>query len=58
MVVVWYLVNQLMGDDTGHSLLIVGGRLVLIIQQVGLPVSDEAPVLHCTSAKVRDGYLI
>lgn len=47
-----------MSNNTGHSLLVVGGRLVLVIQQVGLPVGDEAPVLHGTSTKVRDGYLI
>ena len=50
--------NQLMGNNTGHPLLVVGGRLVLIIQQVGLPVGNEAPVLHGTSTKVRNGYLI
>lgn len=50
--------NKLVGDNTGHSLLVVGRRLVLVIQQVGLPVGDEAPVLHGTSTEVRDGYLI
>lgn len=50
--------NELMGDNTGHSLLVVGGRLAFIVQQVGLPVGDETPVLHGTGAKVRDGDLI
>lgn len=47
-----------MGNDSGHSLFVAGGRLVLIIQQVGLPVGDEAPVFHGTSTKVRNSYLI
>lgn len=53
-----YLVDQFMGDDAGHPLLVGGRRLVLVVQQVGLPVSDQTPVLHGTGAKVRDGYLI
>lgn len=47
-----------MGNNSSHFLLVVGRRLALIVQQVGLPVGDEAPVLHGTSTKVRDGYLI
>lgn len=47
-----------MGDDTGHSLLVLRGWLFLIVEQVGLTVGDKAPVLHGTSTKVRDRYLI
>lgn len=53
-----YLVNQFMCDDTGNSLLVVRGWLVFIIKQVGFPVGDKPPVLHGTSTKVRNGYLI
>ena len=55
---VGHLMNQLVSDDTGHPLLVVGGRLVLVVQQVVLSVRDQAPVLHGPRPKVRDGDLI
>lgn len=53
-----HLVNELVGDDASHPLLVERGRLLGIVQQVGLSVGDEAPVLHGTGAKVRDGDLV
>ena len=53
-----HLMDQLVGDDARHPLLVVGGRLLLVVQQVVLSVSDQAPVFHGTRPKVRDGDLI
>ena len=50
--------DQLVGDDARHPLLVVGGRLLLVVQQVVLSVRDQAPILHGTRPKIRDGDLI
>lgn len=47
-----------MGDDAGHPLLVDRGRLLGVVQQVGFSVRDEAPVLHSSRAKVRNGDLV
>ncbi len=52
------LVNKLMCNDTGHSLFVDWGGLVLIEQQVSFSVSDQAPVLHRSCPKVWDRYFI
>lgn len=52
------LVDELVGDDAGHPLLVERGRLLGIVQQVGFSVGDQAPVLHGTRTKVRDGDLV
>ena len=44
-----------MGDNDSNPLPVRGGRDAFLVQQGRLPVSDQAPVLHRTSSKVRDG---
>ena len=50
-----YLMGQFMGDDLSYSLLVGLGWLALWVQQVDFPVGDQAPVLHGTGDKVRNG---
>merc|ERR1712012_282226 len=49
------LMGKLVTDNCGNSLLIGRARLAVVVQQVRLTVRDQAPVLHCSRYKVRDG---
>lgn len=53
-----HLMDEFVGDDASHPLLVERGRFLGIVQQVGLSVGDEAPVLHGPRAKVRNGDLV
>ena len=49
------LMGKLVADNCRNSLLIGRARLAVVVQQVRLTVRDQAPVLHCSGYKVRDG---
>ena len=48
---------KLMGYDGGNYLFFQRGRL-FSHQQAGLSESDESPVLHGSSQKVRNGHQV
>lgn len=51
-------VSQFVSDDGSDPLLVgVGGEFV-VVQQSGLSVSYQTPVLHRSSIEVRQRYLI
>ena len=47
--------SKLVTDDNGYTLFVGGGRDSFFKQKGGFPVSDQSPVLHSTSSKVRNG---
>lgn len=53
-----YHVGQFMSDDGDGGFFIPVGRSLRIVQQVGLPVRHQTPVLHRTKIKVRQRDLI
>lgn len=53
-----YLVGQLVGYHHGNPEFIGGWRGEGVIEEAGLSVRSQTPVLHCTRLEVWDGYEI
>jgi hypothetical protein len=49
---------QLMSDDAGHALLIVGSRGRRVVEEAALAVRDQTPVLGSAGRVVRDRYTV
>lgn len=52
------LMHELVGDDAGHALLVVGGGLHLVEQEVVFPVGDQTPVFHGSRPEIWDSDLV
>lgn len=53
-----YHMCEFMGDYSCNSLFVSSGGYDGVIEQGGLPVCDQTPVLHCPSTEVRQSNLI
>lgn len=51
-------VCQFMSDDGGSSLFVSIGGGHRVIEEVGFPVRNQTPVLHCTKIEVWQSNLI